>query len=85
MSSMQTITMPSPWTVTLNDGSRLTVWATACSIEGDEYVFDTLFQAPLSEQERLDISARTPADPERVMVIVARIPVAIVATVHSAD
>jgi hypothetical protein len=85
MSYMQTITMPSPWTVTLNEGSRLTVWATAYAIEGDEYVFDTLVQAPLSEQERLDVSARTPADSERIMVIVARIPVAIVATVYSAD
>ena len=71
--------------MTLHDGSKLTVWATAYSIEGDDYLFDTLFQATLAEQEEIEVSARTPADSERVMVTAARIPVAIVATVYSAD
>lgn len=82
---MQTITMPNRWDVTLQDGSKLTIWATAFSIERDEYVFDTLFKATSSEQEEIEVSAQTPTDPERVMVTAARIPVAIVATVYSVD
>lgn len=78
---MELVTGPSPWQVLLTDGSELTIWATAFSREDDVYEFDELIDASPDEQAWLDITGRTPSNPKRVIVVVARIPAGIVAKV----
>ncbi len=67
------------------DGTVLTIWASAFSKENGVYLFDNLADASDDEQARLEITARTPSNPERVMVLVARIPAAAVHEVVTGD
>ena len=68
------ITLPDRWRVTLGDSAVVTIWSSSCSIDGEDYLFDTLVDASLEEQANLEISAHTPTNPERVLVVNARIP-----------
>ena len=81
---MVVITIPVPWLVTLRDGSVAVVWASSYSIEDGSYVFDTLVNASPDEQRLLEVSARTPSDPNRVGVVNARLPEGTVESVESA-
>jgi hypothetical protein len=80
---MVVITPPSPWSVTLHDGSILTIWSSSYSVAQGEYIFDTLVDASSAEQASIDISARTPSHPERVLMVGARIAEELVLNVAS--
>jgi hypothetical protein len=67
------------------DGSVGTIWATGFSIEAEEYVFAGLMDASPEEQADVDILGRTPTNPLRVDVMVARLPLALVDSVWTAD
>jgi hypothetical protein len=77
--------LPSPWFVRLTSGADVIVWADAYSQEGPEYVFGSLVDATAEEQQYdgLQVTARTPANPQRVEIAVARIPKAVVARISS--
>ena len=80
---------PSRWLVTLLDGSVIEVWAD--SVEGltgpedqRDYVFGNLMDIRPEDQKGFDITARTPTNPSRGVVTVARFPSACVVRVASA-
>lgn len=77
--------LPTPWFIRLTSGAEVVVWADAYSREGPEYVFGSLVDATVEEQESdgIWVTARTPANPERVEIAVARIPTAAVAAISS--
>ncbi len=75
---------PLAWHVTLQSGALIVLWADAYATEENAYVFSVLVRATATEQVELDVTARTPADPARVAVTVARIPRAEVRHVHTA-
>ncbi len=68
--------MPTRWTVVLRSGATIEVWADGFQREGDHYTFVALFD--LDEEEVLPDDAlvmnRTPSDPRRFLLAVARIP-----------
>jgi hypothetical protein len=79
---------PTRWIVTLNDGSAVDVWAD--SVEGlsgpeddRDYTFGSLMDIDEAEQSGFEILARTPSNPRRVEVAVARFPRAVVRAVGS--
>ena len=53
---------------------EVTVWADGYSEDGEDLVFGLLVRATSEEQERLEVTSRTPSDAERVVVTVARLP-----------
>ena len=70
---------PGHWLVTLTDGSVVDVWAD--SVEGlagpqdqRDYLFGNLMYIDPADQHDFDVTARTPANPSRVVVTVARFP-----------
>jgi hypothetical protein len=78
---------PSKWCITLTDGSDVYLWAWAYSGRDDpsaDYVFSSLMDVDVDEQADYEIDARTPSNPRRVSVVVARFPRAAVADINSA-
>ncbi|HEY4854135.1 MAG TPA: hypothetical protein VII22_25390 [Streptosporangiaceae bacterium] len=80
---------PGHWLVTLADGAVVDVWAD--SVEGltgpqdqRDYSFGNLMDIHPDDQNGFDITARTPADPRRVVVTVARFPRSAVVRIISA-
>jgi hypothetical protein len=69
--------------VFLRDGTSLIVWCSSFSIQDGEYVFDTLVDADPAEQAELNVSARTPSNPRRILVVNARIAADLVDRVES--
>jgi len=70
---------PTHWRVVLNDGSKVDVWADAVTgIAGTEddrdYEFGCLMDIDPELQVEFEVSARTPSNPRRVEVVVARFP-----------
>lgn len=70
---------PGLWKVTLVDGSVVDVWAD--SVEGlagpeddRDYLFSNLLDVPVSEQAAFQVTSTAQANPERVVVTVARFP-----------
>ena len=80
---MELITELSGWNLTMRDGTSIQIWADSYGEEDGAYVFGVLANVPQPEQERLDINARTPSDPERVVVTLARIPSELVEMIRS--
>ena len=85
---MRNVCTPSRWLVTLTTGAGVEVWAD--SVEGlagpedqRDYRFESLVDATPDEQLQLHVSGRTPSNPERVLVTVARFPRECVASVSS--
>ncbi len=79
---------PSLWRVTLTDGCVVLIWADGVEgLSGPEgvrdYLFSNLIDVPVDEQEAFDVTARTPANPQRVVVTVARFPRSAVRDVES--
>ncbi|WBP85835.1 hypothetical protein [Kitasatospora cathayae] len=74
---------PARWHLPLQDGALLELWADEYGVEHGAYEFSVLVRA--TEQEQAEIVARTPADPRRVMVVVARLPTGSVQDVHTAS
>jgi len=70
---------PSRWRVTLTTGAVVDVWADsvtglASADDNRDYEFGCLMDIEPDVQHRFEISARTPARPSRVEVVVARFP-----------
>ena len=70
---------PQHWLVTMADGFVVDVWAD--SVEGlsepedqRDYLFSNLMDIVPADQRAFDITATTPANPNRVVVTVARFP-----------
>ena len=79
---------PSRWTVVLNDGAEIAVWAdsvTGLSGPDDErdYVFDCLMEIDPELQGQFRVTAETPSNPRRVLVEVAHFPRNAVRDVYS--
>ena len=69
----------SHWRVTLTDGLVVDVWADSveglCGSEDQrDYHFGNLMDNALDKQSGFEIAGRTPANPGRVLVTVARFP-----------
>jgi hypothetical protein len=71
--------VPTHWLVTLIDGSVVDIWAD--SVEGlagpgdaRDYLFSNLMDVSPGDQDPFDVTGRTPANPARVIVTVARFP-----------
>ncbi|MDH6706846.1 hypothetical protein P3T27_003573 [Kitasatospora sp. MAA19] len=75
---------PLPWHVALDGGVLIELWADGYGVEDGAYLFSVLARATQEEQRQVDVVARTPADPQRVGVAVARFPAAAVRDVHTA-
>lgn len=75
--------VPGRWTIRLVSGTEIALWADSFQESPDEYVFGNLVEATPLEQTSpdLEITNRTPSDPQRVIVTVARIPASEVADV----
>jgi hypothetical protein len=77
---MRLLGIPNQWIVTLNDGSQVEIWAgslTGSSEPGDDrdYTFSVVVDDVEPEaQADFEVTARTPNDPRRVVVAVARFP-----------
>jgi hypothetical protein len=70
---------PNHWRVRLNDGSVVDVWADSLTgtsePEGErDYDFGCLMDIDPDLQDEFEITARTPANPRRVEVLVAHFP-----------
>ena len=79
---------PSHWKVLLVDGSAVDVWADAMTglsgLEDErDYEFSCLMDIEPELQEQFEITARTPSNPRRVEVQVARFPRAAVTDIWS--
>jgi hypothetical protein len=79
---------PTQWRVVLQDGSVVDVWADA--VEGlagpdhpRDYSFGCLMDIEPALQDQFDVTARTPSNPRRVWVLVARFPWATVRDIQS--
>ncbi|MFD8594992.1 hypothetical protein ACFV1L_08320 [Kitasatospora sp. NPDC059646] len=75
---------PLAWHVTLQSGALIELWADAYTTDEGAYVFSALVRATEAEQAELDVTARTPADPSRVAIAVARVPLTEVKNLHTA-
>ncbi|MGW2397282.1 hypothetical protein ACWCYY_12085 [Kitasatospora sp. NPDC001664] len=60
------------------------LWADAYAVEKDSYVFSVLVRAAAAERAELEVSARTPTDPDRIAIVVARLPCREVRQLHTA-
>ncbi|MET8545102.1 hypothetical protein ABZW03_31325 [Kitasatospora sp. NPDC004799] len=75
---------PAAWHVTLQSGALIELWADGYTEDEGAYLFSLLVRATEAEQAELDVTARTPADPSRVAITVARIPLSEVRDLHTA-
>jgi hypothetical protein len=82
-------TTPAHWLVTLNDGAVVDVWAS--SVEGlsgpedqRDYLFCNLMDIDPEDKEDFDVTGIFSADPNRMIVTVARFPRSSVARVVTA-
>ena len=71
------------WTVTTTSGDEISIWADGYSTQDDDLVFGVLVRATVQEQARLPITGRTPSDPERVVIELARLSRAMVTSTIS--
>ena len=79
---MQLVTKLSYWEITLVDGQVVEVWADAYQELAGFYVFGVLADVDEPMQKDLLITGRTPTDPKRVIVGLARFPVDGVRNIH---
>lgn len=75
--------LPTQWEVTLNDGSTLGVWAGVYGKEHNHYVFSVVAEANDAERRdpNVQVTGTLPSSSQRIMVAVARLPVAIVSDI----
>ncbi|WP_214109713.1 hypothetical protein [Acrocarpospora catenulata] len=76
--------VPSRWLVTLHSGSVIELAADCYSEADGDLLFSILVDATPEEQSQMVVEGRTPYDPARVIVLVAKIPVAEVADILTA-
>ena len=76
---------PSKWLVFLRgNGEVIEVWADSVSEEDGYFVFSILVDATPEEQADVDVTGRTPTNPKRVIMTVARFPAATIDDPRSA-
>lgn len=75
---------PVSWQVFMRGGEVVDVWAHAYSTEGEHYVFEVLTDTRGALPDSALVTARTPSNPERLALAVARFPVAAVRDIGSA-
>jgi hypothetical protein len=82
---MRHVGVPGPWYVRLASGGQAIIWADSFTQIDDDYVFGSLVDVVAHEQEggHLEITARTPSNPKRIEVTVARISAADVVHISS--
>ncbi|MGB0113204.1 MAG: hypothetical protein WBP59_08275 [Ilumatobacteraceae bacterium] len=78
------VNVPSKWRLTLTDDATVELWADSYSEEDGEFVFSLLVDAAPHEQDDLEVTARTPTRPERVIITVCRFPTVAVRRLRSA-
>jgi hypothetical protein len=73
---------PRRWAIRLVSGAEIALWADGFEEVAGEYVFGNLVDATPDEQTlpHVEVTNRTPSNPARVVVTVARIPIDAVAT-----
>lgn len=74
---------PACWQVRLWSGPAIEVWADSYGVEDGTYTFEVLVRATADGQKSMRVGGRTPTDPERVLVVVATIPVTEVELIQS--
>jgi hypothetical protein len=73
---MDFVAFPSWWTVTLNDGGTLRIFADSVEQTADTLGFDALVDASEHEQAAFKVVNTTPSNPRRVVVRLAEVPAA---------
>jgi hypothetical protein len=74
---------PSRWQVTLSSGESVDVWADSYSEADGFYVFGVVVDVEKQPADHVLVSARTPSNPARMVVAVARFPVGSVSDIHT--
>ncbi|TDC40496.1 hypothetical protein E1281_38240 [Actinomadura sp. KC345] len=62
--------------MTLKSGSQVEIWADGYSEEGDHYLFNAFVRASVEEQRHVEVTSRSPASVEKVLIVIARVPTA---------
>jgi hypothetical protein len=76
---------PSKWSVTLRASREIVeVWADSVGECDGDLVFSVLVDASPDEQADMEVTGRTPTNPARVIVTVARFPSSVVDDYRSA-
>ncbi|TDC80732.1 hypothetical protein [Actinomadura sp. 7K507] len=60
--------------MTLESGAQIEIWADSYSDEGDHYLFGAYVRASVDEQRYVEVTSRSPASVENVLIVVARVP-----------
>ncbi|MFF3852870.1 hypothetical protein [Micromonospora sp. NPDC002575] len=76
--------IPSRWILTLRSGGVMELAADAYSEENGQLLFNVLVEADADEQDQMVIDWRTPNNPRRVGVVVAKVPAAEVVDLYTA-
>ncbi|GAA1846871.1 hypothetical protein [Asanoa iriomotensis] len=76
---------PSRWVVELHSGEIIELAADGYSRTDGDLLFSILVDATVAEQADVRVIGRTPTDPERVIILVARIPERAVAEIHGGE
>lgn len=71
---MDFVAMPSWWTVTLNDGGILRIFADSVEQSAESLGFDALVDASEDEQATFTVVNTTPSNPRRVVIRLAEVP-----------
>jgi len=79
---MRHATELSHWAVTITGGRVVEVWADGYQEIDGAYVFGVLVDAEPDEIEHLLVTGRTPSDPTRAIIGLARFPVELVEDIH---
>ena len=81
---MKLITELDKWQITLHTGATIEVWADGYQEIDGHYVFGVLVTSSEPPHSGILITGRTPSDPSRVIIALARIRIDTVADVHTA-
>ncbi|MBQ0897774.1 hypothetical protein KBX37_32825 [Micromonospora sp. U56] len=76
---------PGRWVIELHSGATIELAADGYSKTDGDLLFSILADATIAEQAEVRVLGRAPADPERVIVLVARIPECEVAGLHGGE
>jgi hypothetical protein len=76
---------PTRWVIELRSGTVIELAADGYSEDDGDLLFSILADATAAEQSEVRVLGRAPADPERVIVLVARIPASEVAGLNGGE
>jgi hypothetical protein len=77
------VTSLARWLIIMKDGTQVEVWSDGYSEVDDDFIFGALVDASPEEQSALDVTSRTPSNPLRVVIAVARFPSSAVQKIRS--